>query len=122
MIISYSLYKIGIILLSLFFISSRAVRFFRKETSQSFFKFLTTILIWTAISLLAAFPPLARFITKTLGMGENLNTLIFIGFIILFILIFKLISLIEKIERNITEIVRKEALRSVLKKDKKNSK
>ena len=42
-----------------------------------------------------------------------MNTLIFIVFVVIFLTLFKILSLIEKIERQISEIVREEALKSI---------
>ncbi len=102
--------QILISLIAVYFLYNGIHRFFRRERSQTFFKLLMTLVIWLAILLFALFPKLSHLVTKELGFGDNLNTLIFIGFIMLFIIVTKLLTIVERIERNVSEIVRKEAL------------
>ncbi|MDO8658007.1 MAG: DUF2304 family protein [Candidatus Levybacteria bacterium] len=114
-----SIYQIGIILISFFFIVNKLAKFFKREQRESVLKLTTTLFIWFAIIIFSLFPPLARQVSQRLGFGENLNTLIFLGFVIVFILIFKLLGIIENIERAITEIIRKEALKDIKNSQKK---
>jgi len=111
--LNFSFYKTVVILISSYFIIKQLYNFFVREQFQSFIKFITVIIIWSSIIVFISVPGLSHFISENLGLGENLNTLIFTGFIVVFILIFKFLSIIEKLERNITEIVRKEALKEL---------
>lgn len=97
----------------LFIILGRVLRFFRREPSQSLPKVVTTVVIWGMIGAISVFPQLAYTIREALGLGNNFNTEIFIGFIILFALYFRMLSIIENLETTITELVRKEALREL---------
>ena len=105
-----SVYQIFLSLIALLFLVNSAVRFLKKEKSQSFFKFSTTLVIWGFILFVGLYPQLAHSISQKFGMGESLNTLIFTGFVVIFMVIYKLLNIIEKLERNISELVRKEAL------------
>lgn len=95
------------------FLFSGAVKFFQREKSQTFFKFLASTLVWGVILSFSLFPQFSHTLNSKLGFGENLNTLIFIGFILVFAILFKIINIIEKIERSISEIVRKESLEKI---------
>jgi hypothetical protein len=111
-----SIYQIILATVSAIFLVNSIAKFVRRERSQTFFKLMISILVWGSIIFLALYPTTARVFSSAIGLGENLNTLIFIGFVVVFVILFKLLSLIEKLEHNISEIVRKEALGKLTKK------
>ncbi len=99
--------------ISLVVIVSRIIRFIHKEQGQTIFKLLMTISIWGTISYIALFPAHIRFLSRQLGFGENLNTFIFFGFVAISVLLFRLLSIVEKLERQLTDIIRKNALKDL---------
>ncbi|MEK7079568.1 MAG: DUF2304 domain-containing protein [Patescibacteria group bacterium] len=101
-------------LIALFFLGNRIIRFLRKERTQTGFKLIMTLLVWGGILFTSLFPVTVHNLSRNLGFGDNLNTLIFFGFVVVFVILFKLLASIENMERNITEIVRKEALKDLL--------
>jgi len=110
MILQISIYGIILGIISMIFLLNGILKFIRKEKNQSLFKLLATTIIWGGVFTLSFFPDIAHIISINLGLGENLNTLIFLGFVINFLIIFKLLNKIEKMESNISEIVRNETL------------
>ncbi len=114
--LNLSIYQIFLVIISSLFLWSAFSKFIKKEKGYTFLKFLITIVIWGGILFFSLFPDTARLLSQKLGMGESLNTFIFLGFVIVFLIIFKLINIIQRIERNISEIVRKEALKKIEKK------
>jgi len=104
MIFGISIIRWILIGLALFFIIERLSRFIK--TGQTFYKLFSTLFIWGAVLIISIFPDFAYFISEKLGMGKNLNTLIFFGFVVVFLIIFKILAAIEKIEKEITKIVR----------------
>ncbi|MEN9327346.1 MAG: hypothetical protein RI947_154 [Candidatus Parcubacteria bacterium] len=99
--------------ISLWFIATRLLRFLRREQSQSLFKFMTFLVIWSTIFLIAVFPRVASYLAALAGLNGDGGMIILLGFIIVFLIIFKLLSVIEHMERNITQIVRRDALRDL---------
>lgn len=95
------------------FFANGFFKFVRGERSQSFFKFMANSIVWLSVMLFSLFPSMTHTLSENLGFGESLNTFIFIGFLIVFIILFKVINILERIERNISEIVRKEALSKI---------
>lgn len=71
--------------------------------------------IWSTVLLIGVFPSVAQSLASQLGMGQDLGMAIFLGFIVIFIIIFKLLSIIERTERTVTEIIRKQALDEITK-------
>ncbi|NCQ06133.1 MAG: DUF2304 family protein [Candidatus Moranbacteria bacterium] len=111
-----SIYQIILATVAFLFLSNGILKFIKRERSQTFFKLFLTLTIWGSILFFSLFPKTAQEFSSAIGLGENLNTLIFIGFVIIFIIVFKLLNIIEKLEQNISEIVRKEALEKIDKK------
>ena len=91
----------------------RLVRFIKREPGQTFFKLFLTIVVWGGISYISLFPAHIRFVSRQFGFGENLNTFIFFGFVGVFVVLFRLMAIVEKLEKQITEIVRKNALKDL---------
>lgn len=111
MLFGISIIRWVLIILASAMIVDRFIRFFRREVGQTFFKLFSTLFIWGIILIISIFPDFAYFISGKLGMGKNLNTLIFFGFVVVFMLLFKILSLIEKLEKEITKIVREIAIK-----------
>lgn len=69
------------------------------------------VIFWSTIILLAIIPNEISFkIADLLGFKNNVNAIIFVALGLLFLLVFYLSSTIEKLENQITELVRKMAL------------
>lgn len=104
-------YQIIISLISLLFIIDRIIKFLKKETRQSVLKIVASIFIWASIFSLAVFPTFATGIMNFIGIYNHTEAFILIGFTVTFMLIYKLLSVIEDLDKNITELVRENALR-----------
>lgn len=109
----WSFFQFILVVISALFLFSGLWKFVRKGQSQTFFKVSYTTLIWGSVLTLSIFPDLMREMSMKFGLGENLNTIIFIGFVLVFIAIFKLLNSIERIEQTISGLVRKEALKDM---------
>jgi len=62
------------------------------------------------MAIIAIYPNFTYQISKIIGIEDNINAVILTGFLFVFLIIFKLLSAIEKLEQNISEIARKESL------------
>jgi hypothetical protein len=86
------------------------LRQFRTGINTFFESALWTIL-WLFISLVAIFPDaITFFLSKSIGIKDHINGIIFIGLAISFFLNFKLFNSFKKQNKIITDLVRKIAL------------
>jgi hypothetical protein len=69
--------------------------------------------IWGGMLLIALFPNVTIALANIVGLQGNINAVIMTGFILIFLIIFKLFSAIERLEQNISELTRKEALKEI---------
>ena len=106
-----SLYQIIIFAVSSVMLFTGIKEFVKRETGQTFLKLSVRIFVWGGMSLVAAYPELTRLFAKIIGIEGNINAVILTGFLLIFLLIFKLLSAIEKIEQNISELTRKDTLK-----------
>lgn len=102
--------RIVLVSVAVLFLVDGLAKFFKREERQTLFKLLSYLTVWGSMLIMGLFPGASHRISQLLGFGENLNTLIFLGFAIVFFAIFKLLNAVERLERNISEIVRREAL------------
>ena len=105
-----SLYQIIILGISLVMLFLGTKEFVKRETGQTFLKFIVRVIVWGGMGVLAVYPNATEIVARILGFKENINAVIILGFLLVFMLIFKLLSAIEKVEQNISELTRREAL------------
>ena len=108
-----SIYQLLLAAIALTFFASGALRFFGGAYRQTLFRLLLGSSLWAAVLVFSLFPRASHVVSQWFGFGENLNTLIFIGFVLVFMALFKLVGAVERLEQSVTEIVRKEALRGL---------
>jgi len=83
------------------------------ETGQTFLKVSVRVIVWGGMALIAIFPDFTNVLAKAIGMVGNINAVILTGFLLIFLIIFKLLSAIEKLEQGLSEVTRKEALNEI---------
>jgi hypothetical protein len=105
-----SLYQIIVFAVSSVMLYTGIKDFVKREAGQTFFKLSVRIIVWGGMALVAVYPDFTRVLAKIIGIEGNINAVILTGFLLIFLLIFKLLSAIEKIEQNISELTRKDTL------------
>lgn len=110
------LYQIITILLSGIMIFKSLRRFAKREKSYTIVKLGINLIVWGGLTIVMLYPDeTTTQAANLLGIEGTLNALILIGFITLLLMIFKLLSAVEKIEKEVTLITRQEALREIKK-------
>jgi hypothetical protein len=104
------LYQIAIVGISSVMLFQGVKDFFKHETGQTFLKLAVRLIVWGGMTLVAIYPNITMVVAKFIGIEGNINAVILTGFLLVFLIIFKLMSAIEKIEQNISELTRKETL------------
>lgn len=107
------LYQIAITLISAFMLFQGISRYVKGEKGQTILKLAVRILVWGGMAFVALFPAFTNTLAKIIGMEGNINAVILTGFILVFLIIFKLLSAIERLEQSMSEIVRKDSLKNL---------
>lgn len=113
--IKLQLYQILVVGVSLYMIVQGIIRFAKHESGQSFLKLLARLVVWGGMSAVALFPQITTIAANFIGLKGNINAVILTGFLLVFLMMFKLLSAIERLEQQISEVTRKEALKDVKK-------
>ncbi|WP_417917051.1 DUF2304 family protein [Candidatus Electronema sp. JC] len=104
------LYQFVIVAISSVMLYLGVKEFANREAGQTLLKLAVRLTVWGGMALIAIYPDFTLFIARVLGVVDNFNAVVMMGFLLVFMLIFKLLSAIEKIEQNVSELTRKEAL------------
>lgn len=97
--------------LIIFIIVKTMISFKNKQISRLFFVLWN--LFWLIVLYFIFYPGLLIGLAKKLGVGRGVDLAIYVSIIFLFYLIYKLFIKIEKIEKQITKIVREIAIKKV---------
>lgn len=68
-------------------------------------------IVFTSAVLSILFPTELSSLAKSLGIGRGVDLLVYISLVVLFYLVFRIYVLLENIRHDITEVVRKIALK-----------
>ncbi len=110
---SLTVYQIVAPALGLLMILTAFSKLRRKQ--QSIREFITWTVIWFGISAAALFPVWTGWVARITGIKSNINAIVFTALIVIFYLLFKIILRQEKLEQDLTLMVRYEALREIKK-------
>jgi len=97
------------VLFALFAFGVTVVRFKEKKISAK--EFIFWDIIWLSVVIVAMLPWTTSIIAKLLGIRRGIDVAIYLGIIILFYLVFKMYVKVENVEREITKLVREEAIK-----------
>lgn len=110
------LYQIIVIAISVVMIYGGTKNFIRGKSGQTLTKLMIRVFVWGGMSVIALFPEITNLLANLVGLQGNINAVILTGFLLIFLMIFKLLSAIERLEQNISELTRKESLEEIKKK------
>jgi small membrane protein len=103
---------IRIILVAFVLIALQGVlsRFRRREIGVRLLSFW--LLLWVAVGLAVVFPGATTVVATKLGVGRGLDLLLVLAVVALFYSQFKILARLDRLEQNLTIIVREIAIRS----------
>jgi hypothetical protein len=104
------LYQVVIVAISSVMLYLGIKEFVNRETGQTILKLMVRLIVWGGMALIAIYPNFTLIIARVMGVVDNFNAVVLMGFLLVFLMLFKLLSAIEKIEQNVSELTRKEAL------------
>lgn len=114
---SIHLYQIVILLIAAVMVSQGIQRYAKGETGQTLFKLLVRLSVWGGMVIIVLFPNISNLLANVIGIQGNINAVILTGFILVFLMIFKLLSAIERLEQQISLLTRTDALEKLDKRD-----
>jgi len=109
----FHLYQIIVSLISAIMIYLGTKNYFTGKNKQTLYKLSIRIFVWGGMILITLFPKFTNILADLVGLKGNINAVILTGFLLIFLIIFKLLSAIERLEQNISELTRKESLKEL---------
>jgi len=96
-------------IIGVFFIYRTVVQYLRRK--RTLVAMIVWVLFWVSITMMAIIPnPVSMKIASLLGFRSNVTAVIFVSIALLFLFVFYLSSTIEKLEHQMTDLVRKIAI------------
>lgn len=105
-----ALYQIIIVAFAAVMVGKGFQNYLSHERGQTFLKLLVRIVIWGGMAIVVTFPNVSNTLAELIGIQGNINAVILAGFLSVFLMIFKLLSAIEKLEQQLTDLTRQKTL------------
>jgi hypothetical protein len=106
----FEIYQWLVPLIGIFYLLRITIQF--RANKRSATSLILWLAFWVTIIVLAIIPnPVSFKIASLLGFKSNINAVIFVALGWLFLLIFYLFSTIDRLEQQITELIRRLAIR-----------
>jgi hypothetical protein len=112
----FHLYQIVVTLIAIVMVYQGISNFIKGINHPTVLKLFVRLIVWGGMAVVALFPAITFWGAKVIGIEGNMNAVILTAFILIFLMIFKLLSAIERVELQISELTRKEALKDLKKK------
>lgn len=105
------LYQIVVVVISSVMLFQGIKEFVKREAGQTLLKLVVRLAVWGGMALVAIYPNFTYSLAQFIGIEDNITAVIVTGFIFVFLIMFKLLSAIEKLEQNMSELTRQESLK-----------
>lgn len=112
------LYQIIILAVAFFMLYQGITQYLKHQSGQSPLKLITRIVIWGGMAIVVAFPNVSNTLANIIGIQGNINAVILAGFLLVFLMMFKLLSAIERLEQQLTTVTRNRALSDIQEQEK----
>lgn len=107
------IYQIIVSAVALIMIFQGVKNYVRGKSGQTFYKLAIRLTVWGGMAVIAIFPQATTVLARLVGLQGNINAVILSGFLLIFLMIFKLLSAIERLEQQISEVTRKDSLKNL---------
>lgn len=91
------------------------VRF--KKSDLKISEFVSWLLFWLMAGVAVWLPNFLTSLANLVGIGRGADLVLYVGIVLVFYFIFRIYTRLEKMERNITKIVRQDALKTAAEKE-----
>ncbi|ADG12929.1 Protein of unknown function DUF2304 [Methanocaldococcus infernus ME] len=97
-------------LIIILFALTRVIKQIKKK-SMELEEGIFWLFVWLLALLIVIFPNFMSYLATVLGVGRGVDVIIYLSIILLFYLVYRIYARLEKLEREITKIVREIAIR-----------
>lgn len=104
------------VLVTIFIVFILYKLFKQKQSSKiSLFAFIVWLLLWLAVLVVFWQPDTTSYIAAWLGIGRGADLAVYVSIVAIFYLLFRIFVRLNKIETQITKVVRDDAIKNVKK-------
>ncbi len=104
------LYQVIILILAGFMLFQGISDFMKGKNHQTILKLGVRVIVWGGMATIVLFPDFSNVLADIIGIEGNINAVILTGFILVFLMIFKLLAAIERLEQQMTILTRQKTL------------